>query len=71
MVLAKFEIGTRLATVIVWTEVRVKQNDFYSFSFRRLEIQHGYNAKYFNTLRTGSFKLFKRPLPGFLTILTL
>jgi len=24
----------------------------------------------FNTLRTGSFKLFKRPLPGFLTILT-
>jgi len=25
----------------------------------------------FNTLRTGSFKLFKRPFPGFLTILTL
>ena len=25
----------------------------------------------FNTLRTGSFILFKRPLPGFLTILTL
>ena len=25
----------------------------------------------FNTLRTGSFKLFKRLLPGFLTILTL
>jgi len=24
-----------------------------------------------NTLRTGSFKLFKHPLPGFLTILTL
>jgi len=24
-----------------------------------------------NTLRTGSFKLFKRPLPGFLTFLTL
>ena len=24
----------------------------------------------FNTLRTGSFKLFKRPFPGFLTILT-
>ena len=24
-----------------------------------------------NTLRTGSFKLFKRPLPGFLTIFTL
>jgi len=23
-----------------------------------------------NTLRTGSFKLFKRPFPGFLTILT-
>jgi len=25
----------------------------------------------FNTLRMGSFKLFKRPFPGFLTILTL
>jgi len=25
----------------------------------------------FNTLRTGSFKLFKHPLLGFLTILTL
>ena len=25
----------------------------------------------FNTLRTRSFKLFKRPFPGFLTILTL
>ena len=24
-----------------------------------------------NTLRTGSFKFFKRPFPGFLTILTL
>ena len=24
-----------------------------------------------NTLRTGSFKLFKHPFPGFLTILTL
>ena len=24
-----------------------------------------------NTLRTGSFKMFKRPFPGFLTILTL
>ena len=26
---------------------------------------------YLNTLRAGPFKLFKRPLPGFLTILTL
>ena len=26
---------------------------------------------HFNTLRMGSFKLFKRPFPGFLTILTL
>jgi hypothetical protein len=25
----------------------------------------------FNTLKTGSFKFFKRPSPGFLTILTL
>jgi hypothetical protein len=28
------------------------------------------HAVHFNTLRTGSFKLFKRPFPGFLTILT-
>ena len=28
-------------------------------------------VKVFNTLRTGSFKLFKRPFPGFLIILTL
>ena len=28
-------------------------------------------AIHFSTLRTGSFKLFKRPFPGFLTILTL
>jgi hypothetical protein len=28
-------------------------------------------ASEFNTLRTASFKLFKRPFPGFLTILTL
>jgi len=27
--------------------------------------------RHVNTLRTGSFKLFKRPFPGFLTILTL
>ena len=28
-------------------------------------------TSFVNTLRTGSFKLFKRPFPGFLTILTL
>jgi hypothetical protein len=56
MVLAKFEIWTRLATIILWAEVRVKQNDFYSISFRRLEIQHGYNSKFFNLkLVTGEF----------------
>jgi len=31
----------------------------------------GLFASSLKTLRTGSFKLFKRPLPGFLTILTL
>ena len=29
------------------------------------------NVKKISTLRMGSFKLFKRPFPGFLTILTL
>jgi len=32
---------------------------------------HSVYKIHFNTLRTGSFKLFKRPFPGFLTILTL
>jgi len=32
---------------------------------------HQLMHKFFNTLRTGSFKLFKRLFPGFLTILTL
>ena len=31
----------------------------------------GFMWVYINTLGTGSFKLFKRPFPGFLTILTL
>ena len=29
------------------------------------------SSRQLNTMRTGSFKLFKRPFPGFLTILTL
>jgi hypothetical protein len=29
------------------------------------------NVSFINTLRTESLKLFKRPFPGFLTILTL
>jgi len=31
----------------------------------------GVGVRSINTLRTGSFKLFKRPFPGILTILTL
>jgi hypothetical protein len=31
----------------------------------------GTHPLFLNSLRTGSFKLFKRPFPGFLTILTL
>jgi hypothetical protein len=40
------------------------QHDFTSITFQNY-------AGDVNTLRTGSFKLFKRPFPGFLTILTL
>jgi len=36
-------------------------------AYKRLSIQN----TSINTLRTGSFKLFKSPFPGFLTILTL
>ena len=43
--------------------------------FRNLFTINSFNRNYFsdiNTLRTGSFKLFRRPFPGFfLTILTL
>jgi len=38
---------------------------------RHAGILHTWPTDALNTLRTGSFKLFKRPLPGFLTILTL
>ena len=47
------------------------------FRIRSMEKQRGMEfgfrktATAVNTLRTGSFKLFKRPFPGFLTILTL
>jgi len=34
-------------------------------------LPYNLNDNNVNTLRTGSFKLFKRPFPGFLTILTL
>jgi len=37
----------------------------------KLTIETSCQEKDVNTLRTGSFKLFKRPFPGFLTILTL
>ena len=34
-------------------------------------LQMRVSSPFLNTFRTGLFKLFKRPLPGFLTILTL
>jgi len=36
-----------------------------------VHVQRMPDTRTVNTLRTGSFKLFKRPFPGFLTILTL
>jgi len=38
---------------------------------RKYEPYNGCNSTEINTFRTGSFKFFKRPLPGFLKILTL
>ena len=40
-------------------------------NWMRVALDRDELAKLLNTLRTGSFKLFKRPFPGFLTILTL
>jgi len=42
----------------------------FCYEFRRTSAPNS-GSLIFNTLRTGSFKLFKRPFPGFLTILTL
>ena len=38
---------------------------------RASSFQMRVSSTFLNTLRTGSFKLFKRPFPGLLTILTL
>jgi len=43
-------------------EGKFKQSDSFEMAVDKVQIK---------TLRTGSFKLFKRPFPGFLTILTL
>jgi len=56
-------------------------NNFYSWTvlvyFEKIECRGTERDRYYevkndvNTLRKGSFKLFKRPFPGFLIILTL
>jgi hypothetical protein len=51
-------------------------NSFYGKGNENLQLVTGFFVHQrivstVNTLRTGSFKLFKRPFPGFLTILTL
>ena len=48
----------------------VSQEQMDAGTFRLLFPKEG-SEKVINTLRTGSFKLFKRPFPGFLTFLTL
>jgi len=62
------EVFACLGTVLnandnIWTEVEGRINDEHRAYFALLPL--------LNTLRTRSFKLFKRPFPGFLTILTL
>ena len=47
--------------------LRLKLKKCYIFGLKQID---ELNAV-INTLRTGSFRLFKRPFPGFLTILTL
>jgi len=64
---------TRLGGIKIYFDVKPTENtqkpkDFLPcLNVYALENRH----HYFNTLRTGSFKLFKRPFPGFLTILTI
>ena len=61
--------------ILVWTTVfihcikqQLRQSQFNRYSF----VTQNFRLTLINTLRTGSFKLFKRPLPGFfLTILNL
>jgi len=52
----------------LYTKEETRYIKMQTFRIHKIEHKH---AKNINTLRTGSFKLFKRSLPGFLTILAL
>jgi len=53
-----------IGSLIVNLKLELKKEAKYATTEARM-------VSYFNTLRTGLFKLFKRLFPGFLTILTL
>ena len=62
----------RFAKQVKWSNVLECILDYFSELFIYFCHLFTFNALLFiNTLRTGSFKLFKRPFPWFLTILTL
>jgi len=67
-----FERNTRLLNLRPHTAQHTASegNEEEHRNFQENVIFHS-NYVLLNTLRTGSFKLFKRPLPGFLIILTL
>ena len=58
---------TTVITLTITEITRYLKLNIHTFTLRWI----CFYSYFFNTLRTGSFKLFKRPFPGFLTILTL
>jgi hypothetical protein len=66
--LAKTWHGLHSSTLVVICAVRLLLVLFYVLFVCKCVLPPGDNPTAVNTLRTGSFKLFKRPFPGFLTI---
>ena len=63
-----------LCVYVYWTTATGWLSNYsYIYIIYHITSRNTYTSKIMtiNTLRTGSFKLFKRPFPGFLTILTL
>ena len=66
--LAKTGHGPHSSTLVVIRVVLSLFVLFYVLFVCKCVLPPGDNPTAVNTLRTGSFKLFKRPFPGFLTI---
>ena len=72
IVLARWDYFWRYSIdIALSSDMELRPLVFYDVFVCQSSLLPIYTSGALNTLRTGSFKLFKRPLPGFLTILTL